>query len=49
MTRTGRIKAREFDDILQVVGSFGRYQKLRIAFLFVPVSFFFGFTVCRIE
>lgn len=44
MTKRGSIKMREFDDILQTVGSFGKYQKLRIAVLFVPISFFFGFT-----
>lgn len=45
--RMSPIKAREFDDILEVVGSFGRYQKLRIAFFFIPAAFCFGFAVRR--
>lgn len=34
----------EFDDILEVVGSFGRYQKWLLLLIFMPVSFFAAFT-----
>ncbi|XP_063849801.1 beta-alanine transporter-like [Scylla paramamosain] len=43
MEKNDRKKARDFDDILQHVGSFGKYQKLRIVLLFLPCSFFFGY------
>ncbi|MPD06176.1 hypothetical protein E2C01_101969 [Portunus trituberculatus] len=45
MEKTDYKKPQDFDDILQQVGSFGKYQKLRIVLLFLPCSFFFGFTV----
>ncbi|XP_063879611.1 organic cation transporter 1-like isoform X2 [Scylla paramamosain] len=36
--------AQDFDDILEVVGSFGRYQKMMMFLIFMPVSFFAAFT-----
>lgn len=39
--------AQEFDDILEVVGPFGRYQKWLLFLIFMPVSFFVAFTVSR--
>lgn len=36
---------KDFDDILEVVGSFGRYQKWLLLLIFMPVSFFAAFTV----
>ncbi|XP_045109904.1 organic cation transporter protein-like isoform X2 [Portunus trituberculatus] len=36
--------AQDFDDILEVVGSFGRYQKKMMFLIFMPVSFFAAFT-----
>ncbi|MPC78325.1 hypothetical protein E2C01_072809 [Portunus trituberculatus] len=40
--------AMDIDDILELTGSFGHYQRNLLLIVFMPVSFFVGFVVRKI-